>query len=114
LVELFLILPRKLAARWVSLIEAFVVAVAGSAARAFTVTGTQVPACAGSAIMAQAAMAPNTAQAIKTLLRVTTAPCRFFLGGLTPLPSDYAVFQVDCPADSAPPPSLLRHFHNPV
>ena len=33
LVELFLILPLSAAARWVSLIDALVVAVAGSAAR---------------------------------------------------------------------------------
>jgi hypothetical protein len=70
LVELFLILPLRLAARWVSLIDALVVAVAGSAARPFTVTGTQVPACTGSATKAPAARAPKRAPAIAVLLRI--------------------------------------------
>jgi hypothetical protein len=43
LVELFLTFPRRLAARWVSLTAALVVAVAGSGPRPFTLTATQVP-----------------------------------------------------------------------
>ena len=69
LVELFLILPLRLAARWVSLIDALVVAVAGSAARPFTVTGTQVPACTGSAMKATA-RAAKSAPATATLPRI--------------------------------------------
>ena len=75
LVELFLILPLRLAARWVSLIDALVVAVAGSAARPFTVTGTQVPACTGGQLCRLSAGLPRGFRRFETIPAAFTISC---------------------------------------
>jgi len=101
LVELFLTLPRRLAARCVSLTAALVVAVAGSGPRPFTVTATQVPASAGPETTASAAMALKRTPAIWILLWIMMPPSRT-------TPSYGQTFAEEVQRKSAPALPLLQ------